>query len=88
MLKLFFSTGNQLIKGLELIKQPITDTEEHLPVTPFERRTQRKPKRRLGTFKQLRVTNRPSEGFRVMASQVQQQFDTDCIIKVQHPAKG
>ncbi|MCY1440514.1 hypothetical protein D9M71_567930 [compost metagenome] len=87
MLKLFFSTGNQLIKGLELIKQPITDTEEHLPVTSFERRTQRKPKRRLGTFKQLRVTNRPSEGFRVMVGKVQQQIDADCIIEMQHPAE-
>ncbi|MNR54888.1 hypothetical protein D3C85_1751600 [compost metagenome] len=70
MLQLFFGTGNQLIKGFELIKQAITDAEEHLPLIPGERRTQRKPERRLGAFKQLRVANRPSESFCVMASEV------------------
>ncbi len=43
MLKLFFSVGNQLIKGLELIKQTVTDTEEYLPIFPCKRRTKRKP---------------------------------------------
>ncbi|KPM64729.1 hypothetical protein HB4184_08215 [Pseudomonas putida] len=71
MLKLFFGTGNQFIKGLELIKQSITDTEEYLPVISCERRTQGKPEGRLGTLKQLRVANHPSEGFRVMAGKVQ-----------------
>ncbi|BGD47149.1 hypothetical protein CRPA5_24460 [Pseudomonas aeruginosa] len=88
MLKLFFGTGNQFIKGLELIKQSITDTEEDLPVIPCERRTQGKPERRLDTLKQLRVANGPSEGFRVMASQVQQPLDTDCIVEKQHSAEG
>ncbi|GAA0384357.1 hypothetical protein GCM10008969_01340 [Pseudomonas veronii subsp. inensis] len=88
MLKLFFSHGYQLIKRPELIKQAITDTEENLPLTPDERRTQRKPQRRFCTLKQLRVTNRPPEGFRVMSCEVQQQLDTGCIIEMQHPAEG
>nr|WP_319171625.1 hypothetical protein [Pseudomonas paraeruginosa] len=37
MLELFFSVTNQLIKGLELIQQTVTDTEEYaLPPASFE----------------------------------------------------
>ncbi|PAO90576.1 hypothetical protein BV581_20185 [Stutzerimonas stutzeri] len=79
--------SNQLIKGLELIQQPITDAEEYLPVLPCERHTQPKPEGRLDTLKQLRVANRPSEGFRVMTGKVQQQLDADCIIEMQRPAE-
>ncbi|EPJ81389.1 hypothetical protein CFT9_19695 [Pseudomonas sp. CFT9] len=43
MPKLFFSVANQLIKGLELIQQTVTDTEEYLPLSPHERCTKRKP---------------------------------------------
>ena len=42
MLKLFFSVADQLIKGLELIEQTVTDPEEFLPLIPRECRTKRK----------------------------------------------